>query len=104
MTMLVYAVAKPELPPFEMPDRFRMEVTYFMTPAGKDDVPDKLGLQEYWVRLEDARRWVEDLTVELVSPLDSENKTEIELTEEQEAWLDWMVTNEIEHIRLEKKT
>jgi hypothetical protein len=98
--MLVYAVDQPSLPPFEMPPRFKTEVTYFMTPSGDHGVPP-LPPGEYWVRLEDARRWLEGLVVEVVSPLAAETKAELELTEEQEAWLEWMVENEIEHIRLD---
>ena len=53
--MLVYAVDKAELPPFEMPDRFGHDIAYFMTPPGEVDVPE-LGEDEYWVRLSDSRR------------------------------------------------
>lgn len=81
-----------------MPDRFRHEVTYFMTPAGQD-VP-KLPAGEYWVRLADARTFLDEGVVRLVSPLDSASKAEIGLSEEQEAWLEWMLANGIEHIRL----
>jgi hypothetical protein len=98
--MLVYAVDQPTLPPLEMPPRFKTEVTYFMTPPGDHGVP-KLPPGEYWVRLDDARQWLEELVVEVVSPLDAEAKAELELTEEQEAWLEWMVDNGIERIRVE---
>ena len=98
--MLVHAVDQPDLPPFEMPPRFKTEVTYFMTPSGDAGVP-KLPAGEYWIRLEDARRWLEDCVVEVVSPLSAETKAELEITEEQEAWLQWMVDHEVEHIRLD---
>lgn len=100
MSVTVRAVDHPELLPFRMPDRFRHEVTYFMTPAGEGGVP-KLPSGEYWIRLADARTCLDDGVVRLVSPLDSATKAEIELSEEQEAWLEWMVANGIEHIRLE---
>jgi hypothetical protein len=35
--------------------------------------------------------------------LDSENQTEVELSEEQEAWMEWMLEHEVEHIRLSSK-
>lgn len=82
-----------------MPDRFRHEITYFMTPPGEHGVP-KLPPNEYWIRLDDARRALDDGLIELVSPLDSASKAEIELSEEQEAWLEWMIKNGIEHVRL----
>ncbi len=100
MPTLVYAVTKPDLTPFEMPDRFRHDITYFATPAGQQDVPEKLGEHEYWVRREDALRVYDDGVIVIVSPLDSDSRTEIEITEEQEAWLEWMNENEVEHVRI----
>lgn len=100
MAVQLHAVDRPELPPFRMPDRFRHEVTYFMTPAGQAGVP-KLPPGEYWVRLADVRACLDEGVVRLVSPLDSASKAELELSEEQEAWLEWMVANGVEHIRLE---
>ncbi len=38
---------------------------------------------------------------EVVSPLDGEHKTEIELSEEQEGWLEWLVAHRIERQRVE---
>jgi hypothetical protein len=40
------------------------------------------------------------LVVEVVSPLDAESKAEIELTDEQEAWLQWLVDHQIQHVRI----
>ncbi len=96
----VFAVDRPDLPPFTMPDRFKTQVVYFMTPAGEPGVPP-LGPHEYWIRLEDARQWLEDFVVSVVSPLDAEARAEFELSEEQEAWLDWMVAHQVQHVRLE---
>lgn len=98
--MLVYAVDHPELPPFPMPDRFRHEITYFMTPGGEAGVP-VLAAREYWIRQSDARSCFEDGVVRIVSPLDSDSKAEIELSEEQEAWLEWLLAHQIEHVRVE---
>ena len=52
------------------------------------------------VELQAARIWLDEGTFHLVSPLDSENQTEVELSEEHEAWLEWMVANSVEHVRL----
>ncbi len=98
--MLVHAVNRPDLPPLAMPDRFRTDIAYFMTPPGEHGVA-KLPSGEYWVRLADAVQWLEDGVVSVVSPLDSLNATEFELTDEQENWLRWMVSNRVEHVRLE---
>jgi hypothetical protein len=101
MPTLVYAVSKPELPPFEMPSRFRHDITYFITQAGEEGVPETIAKGEWWVRREDAQRLYDDGVVRIVSPLDSANSVEVEITEEQEAWLKWMIQHEIEHVRLE---
>jgi hypothetical protein len=37
----------------------------------------------------------------IYSPLDSTKQAEIELTAEQEEWLEWMVANQVRHIRIE---
>jgi hypothetical protein len=99
MSVLVYAVNRPELGPFEMPDRFRHEITYFMTISGEAGVP-KLPAGEYWIKLADARMSLDEGVFHIVSPLDSASKAEIELSEEQEAWLEWMVKGGVEHVRL----
>ena len=96
----VYAVDKPDLPPLEMPDRFKTEVVYFMTPPGERGAP-QMGPREYWIQREEARQWLDDFVVAVVSPLDAEAIAEFELSEEQEAWLEWMVANEVQHVRLE---
>ena len=98
--MRVYSVQHPQLPPLEMPARFRTDVAYFMTPGGDPGVPT-LGPGEYWIRQEDSRKWLEDGVVYVVSPLDAEAKAEIELSEDHERWLEWMVAHRIEHVRLE---
>jgi len=98
--MFIHAADKPNVPPFEMPARFRTDIAYFMTPAGERGAP-KLPAGEYWISLEDSRRWLDEGAVEVISPLDNLNSTEFELTEEQENWLRWMVENEIEHVRSE---
>jgi hypothetical protein len=96
----VIAVDHPDLPYFPMPQRFRTDVAYFMTPAGEHGV-QPLPAGEYWVRLDDSTRWIAQGVVEVVSPLDSLNHTEFELSEEQEAWLAWMVQHGVQHIRLQ---
>ena len=101
MPTLVFAVEKPELPPFEMPARFKHDIIYFVTQAGEQGVSDTIREGEWWVRREDARRLYDEGVVRIVSPLDSANTVEVEVTEEQETWLKWMIQHEIEHVRLE---
>ena len=99
MATQVTPVGRSDIVPFKMSDRFRHEITYFMSIPGQGGVP-ATNPGEYWVALDDARRWLDDGVFHLVSPLDSENQTEVELSEEHEAWLEWMVKHEIQHIRI----
>jgi len=100
MSVRVVPVGRPELAPFEMPDRFRHDITYFVTSLGERGAPATLGENEWWVRREDAREFYDEGILRIVSPLDSQSTAELEITEEQEAWLRWMIDNQIEHIRL----
>jgi hypothetical protein len=99
MSALVHAVDRPELAPYKMSDRFRHEVAYFMSVPGEAGVPT-LGPGEYWIDLDHVRRWLDEGAILVVSPLDSARQTDVELNEEQEAWLEWMVQHRIQHIRL----
>ena len=101
MPTLVYAVDKPEIPPFEMPVRFKHDITYFVTLAGEQGVPKTIAQGEWWVRREDAQRIYDEGVIRIVSPLDSATTAELEITEEQEAWLKWILRHEIEHLRLQ---
>jgi hypothetical protein len=101
MSLRVIAVGRPEIEACVMPDRFRHDVTYFMTPAGDRGVPE-LGPLEFWIHADNARRWLDEGVLELVSPLDSTKSAEVEISEEQEVWLEWLLANGIEHIRLER--
>jgi hypothetical protein len=100
--MKIVSVDRPAAPPLEMPARFRQEVVYFMTPAGSGSAPAELGTDEYWVDASEARRWLDDLVISIVSPLDAEAKAEIELTDDHERFLEWLLANETQHIRLER--
>jgi hypothetical protein len=98
--MKVIALDQPATPPLEMPNRFRMEIVYFMTPPGERGAPTALGEYEYWINLEDARRWLDEMVVYVVSPLDAENQAEIELTEYHEAFLQWLTIHNIQRVKL----
>jgi hypothetical protein len=98
--MQLTAVDKPDIPPLTLPDRFRMEIVYFMTPPGERGAPAQLADNEYWINLDDARRWLDEQVVYVVSPLDAENQAEIELTEYHEAFLQWLVDHHVQHVRI----
>lgn len=101
--MKVIPLDRPHVVPYLMPPRFKTEIAFFMTCAGDPGVPP-LGPDEYFVRLDDARRFLDELAITIVSPLSQERKTEIELSDEHEAWLKWMVEHEIQHVRLESSS
>ncbi len=93
------AVGRPEVAPLTISPRLRSQVVYFMTPAGSAGVP-QLGENEYWFAKGDVAKWLGEGVLCLVSPLDSENFTEVELSDEQEIMLEWLSANRIEHVRV----
>ena len=55
---------------------------------------------EYWIDLDEAKKWLDEQVVYVVSPLDAENQAEIELTEYHEAFLQWIAENNVQHVRI----
>jgi hypothetical protein len=98
--MKVFAVNQPNVKPLEMPERFRMEIVYFMTLPGERGAPVKMDENEYWIDLDEAKQWLDEQVVYVVSPLDAENQAEIELTEYHEAFLQWIAENNVQHVRI----
>ena len=98
--MKLTAPDRPHVPALEMPDRFKMEIVYFMTPPGERGAPANLGENEYWIDAVEAKKWLDEGVVYVVSPLDAENQAEIELTEYHEAFLQWLVMHGIQRVRL----
>jgi hypothetical protein len=98
--MQVSAVGRTDVPAIDMPPRFKHDVAYFMTPPGDRDAP-KLPPGEYWIDLADARQWLADGVFQVYSPLDSTKQAEIEISAEQEEWLEWLLANQVSHIRVE---
>jgi hypothetical protein len=98
--MKIIALDQPAAPPLDLPDRFRMEIVYFMTPPGDRGAPASLAENEYFIDATEAKKWLDEGVVYVVSPLDAENQAEIELTEYHEAFLQWLVTHNIQHVKL----
>ena len=95
----IYPVGREDVAPLEAPERFAMEIVYFMTPQdAKSEHPTGPG--EYWIDRKDVARWLEDGCFRIVSPLDAQVQAEIELTEFQDQWLEWMQQHQIERVRL----
>jgi hypothetical protein len=98
--MLLTAAPPIAAPSLTLPDRFRMEIVYFMTPPGDRGAPKDLADNEYWIDLAEARQWLDEGVVYVVSPLDAENQAEIELTEYHEAFLQWLLEYKINRVRI----
>ena len=92
------AIDKPGVSPLPISDRLRSQLVYFMTASATQGAPT-LGENEFWFAREEVDKWVDEGVFYLVSPLDSANMTEVELTEEQETMLAWLKRNEVEHVR-----
>ena len=56
---------------------------------------------EYWFAPEEVAKWLDDGVFYLVSPLDTANQTEVELTEEQEDFLKWLQAQCVRRVRIE---
>ncbi len=93
------AIDHPELPALPISARLRSQLVYFMTPSDTPGIP-ALGESEYWLAGSDVSRWLSDGVLMLVSPLDTENMTEVELSEEQEVLLGWLDKHQVQHIRV----
>jgi len=76
-------------------------LVYFMTSPGSAGVP-QLQENDYWIACGDVVKWLDEGVFYLVSPLDSANATEVELTEEQESLFTWLDKHGIQHVRLEE--
>jgi hypothetical protein len=93
------AVGRRELGTRPISARLRSQIVYFMS-AGNAAGEPALGDNEYWIAESDVAKWLDEGVFYLVSPLDSANQTEVELTEEQEALLEWLKQHHIQHIRV----
>ena len=93
------AVDHPELPALAISPRLRSQLVYFMTPPDAPGVP-MLGDCEYWLARSDVSKWLSEGVLLLVSPLDTDNMTEVELSEEQEVLLGWLDKHQVQHIRV----
>lgn len=90
---------RPNVAPRPISARLRTQLVYFASAPGEAGVP-ALGEDEFWFAASDVARWLDDGVFHLVSPLDTANMTELELTEEQEALLGWLKTNGVQHVRV----
>ena len=98
--MQVVAIGRTDVKPLKISPRLRSQFVYFACPPGQQGIP-KLEEGEFFFALKETEKWQDDGVIFLVSPLDTDNMTEVELTEEQEDLMDWLVNHKLEHVRLE---
>jgi hypothetical protein len=95
----VVPLDRPAVAPRPISQRLQTQLVYFMSAPDTPGVP-ALNEGEYWFAAGDVARWVDEGVFYLVSPLDTANMTEVELTEEQEAFLQWLKENQVQHVRV----
>jgi hypothetical protein len=95
----LFSVDRSEVAPLVISARLKGQMVYFMTPPSTEGLPH-LEEDEYWFAKKDVANWLAEGVFHLVSPLDSANTTEVELTEEQEAFLTWLDRHQIERVRV----
>lgn len=93
-------IDQPGVAPLPISPRLRSQLVYFAAPAGGKGVPP-LGEKEYWFRPEEVAEFLDDGVISLVSPLDTDNKTDVEISEEQETLLEWLKARGIRHVRVD---
>jgi hypothetical protein len=95
------ALDREGVPALAITPRMRSQLVYFQASPGKEGVPEAGSPDEVVFCMGEVRRWLEEGVFEVVSPLDTANQTEIELTEEQEAFLGWLLEHGVSHVRVE---
>ncbi len=95
------AIDRPEAPPLSISAKLRGQLVYFMTPPGSAGIPE-LREDEFWFAKDEVARWFDEGVIYLVSPLDSANATEVELSDEQETLVAWLHKHGVQHVRVEE--
>lgn len=93
--LVLVPLDRAEVAPLPVSPRLRSQIMYFATAAGPPT-----GEDEYRFDAAEVAQWLEDGVIELVSPLDTANMTEVELSEEQEAVLGWLMKHKISHVKV----
>ncbi len=91
---------RPEVAPLAITPRLRNQLVYFMSARGMAGLP-LMGELDYWFAADEVAKWVDDGVFYLVSPLDTDTMTEVELSEEQETMLAWLHKHQVQHVRLQ---
>lgn len=93
---------RPGVKPLDISARLQSQLVYFMSSPDAPGVPP-LKENELFFAQPEVERWLDEGVIELVSPLDTANMTEVELSEEQESLLQWLSSHGIQHVRIEDR-
>lgn len=99
MPLQLRPIDRPDVAPLAISPRLRGQLVYFAAAEGAPGRP-KLPPDEFYFPADEIARVLDDGFLELVSPLDTDKMTEVELTEEQEAMLEWLKRNGVQHVRV----
>ena len=100
--LVLVPLDRPGVAPLAITERLRNQLVYFMTARDTPGIPS-LGDLDFWFAPDEVATWVDDGVFRLVSPLDTDSMTEVELSEEQESFLQWLQANAVSHVRLEER-
>lgn len=92
----VIPLDKPEIAPYEISATLRKQLPYFT----EGRIHDTGSTDQFLFPIARTSELLEDGVFYVVSPLDDQNQAEIEITDEQEDLLEWLVSNQIEDVRI----
>ena len=95
----IVPIDPPGVAPRAITPRLRAQLVYFAAAGDEPGVPT-LSEGEYWFIADDVAKWVDEGVFYLVSPLDTANMTEVEISEEQETFLTWLRDSAVRHVRV----
>lgn len=78
--------------------RLRSQLIYFVADSGPEGPVDN----EYGFNPAEVDAWLDEGVFYLISPLDTANRTEVEITEEQEEFLGWIKEHGVRRVRIEE--
>ena len=88
--MRLIAIGRSEVKPFGVSTRLRSQFVYFASPPGRAGIP-VLEDHEFHFSLHETKTWYDEGVFHLVSPLDTANMTEVELTEDPLESAHWLL-------------
>ena len=93
---LVIPLDNTEIAPYEISATLRNQLPYFT----EGRIQNRGSSGEFFFPIARTTELLEDGVFYVVSPLDDQNQAEIEITDEQEDLLEWLVSNGIEGVRI----